>query len=138
MICSLFKWPVYLVIQVMAWILKFCGIQAISHTTDDLNNRPIYDWTGLDHSNTELVCYSDSHCNLELVGSTPSLVKFPGSIYSSFMSYLLRYIFINDGANGLLFIFMATTKICRTVIHFVVIFLTLNVFYSFGYTLINE
>ena len=52
----------------------------------------------MDHSNMERVCYSDPHCNLELVGSTPSLVKFPGSIYSSFMSYLLRYIFINGGA----------------------------------------
>ena len=37
-------------------------MQTISQTPYDLNNEPFDEQTNLEHSNTEIVRYSDPHC----------------------------------------------------------------------------
>ena len=34
----------------------------VRYSSHDLNNKPFKEQTVLDHSNTEIVCYSDPHC----------------------------------------------------------------------------
>ena len=68
-----FQMPIKFIFQVMAWIhkLKFViwatshgpnNILFVSLSRHDLNKEPFNERTGLNHSNTELVCSSDPHC----------------------------------------------------------------------------